>query len=755
MTPFGALLRQLRSARSLTQGELAQRAGMTAKAVGLLERGERRRPYPHTVRALADALGLDDAQRAELIDTARDRTSPASAPRDPTVPVPGVPLFGREEEAAAVAAALEVPSRRIITLTGPGGVGKTTLALVAAERVRKSFPSGVVVVELATVTEPDAVMPAIAAALGLPESDAEETAESLASVVTGRRMLLVLDNLEHVLSCAAALATLVRTCPELVVLATSRAPLRLRIEQEVRVAPLGPSAGADLFADRARAAGLVLEDDETTAGAVAALVERADGLPLAVELAASAAALFGPAALLARLDPLPAPAPRELPYRQQSMTATFAWSYDLLSSRARSVLARLSVCVGTFSLAVAEQVGADDPDIVLPALGELLEHSMVARAPAVESVARFRLLEPVRRDAATRLGPADRARARSGVARSMLEQGRELVDDLRSAGQVPALRHLEVDFGNLRVAFSAMIDDAPHEDAHHEDAAELLWLVWQFLVVRGHARDGREWAARLASFPIDDVGRTRLLIARSALQHGADRRLACDLAGEALAIAQQIGADRLAAEAATLAMTHAYFARDFDISGELLDAAEAENVKAGDSWWSSYRLAVRGHLAEALDDAAEADRFHREAEAVARRSGNALELTTVLAICGIRACRLGLHVEAAAPLREAVELAVRSGNTWSMTYVLSPLVDVAVQLGEHVLAARLAGAASFHAVERAAAELAKTSHLRDDTALVRAGLDPAGFENAWRFGREAAPTEVAGWAAELHRRAEA
>ena len=640
MTAFGARLRQLRTARSLTQAELAHLAGMTAKAVGLLERGERRKPYPHTVRALSDALGLDDAQRDELIGATRDLAASAPAPRGSAVPVPGVPVFGRDEETAAVDAALDAPQRRIVTLTGPGGVGKTTLALAVADRVRARFPGGVVLVELADVAEPKDVLPAIAVALGLPESTVEETAESLAAAVAGRRMLLILDNLEHVLSCAPQLGTLVRSCPELVVLATSRARLRLQIEREVHVAPLTPSAATRLFADRASAAGLML-DDETTAEPVSALVERADGLPLAVELAASAAALFGPAALLARLESLSLPAPRDLPSRQRSMSATLAWSYDLLSAPARSVLARLSVAVGSFSLAAAEEIGADDPGVVLPALGELLEHSMVARAPDVDGVARFRLLEPIRWDTATRLAPADRAGARSGLARAMLGQARELVGHLRGAGQVPALRRLEADLGNLRLAFSAMLDDG-----RHEDAAELIWLIWQFLLVRGHARDGREWTTQLMSRPVDDLGRTRLLIALSALQHGVDRRVARDLARDALAMARDLGADELAAEAATLAMTHAYFESDAGVSAELLDAAEAENTAAGVTWWSSFRLVVRGHLADASNDTDAADRLHREAEKMARRNGNALELATVLAVRGRRASRLGC---AAAP----------------------------------------------------------------------------------------------------------
>lgn len=745
------MLRQLRTARSLTQEELARLAGMTAKAVGLLERGERRRPYPHSVRALADALGLDDAQRAELIGTTRDlgSTTTTTTPRGSAVPVSGPPLFGRDAEEAAVAAALDVPYRRIVTLTGPGGVGKTALALAVADRVRRGFPGGVVVVELADVAEPKDVLPAIATALDLPESTVEETADSLASVMAGRRMLLVLDNLEHLLPSAQRLATLVQFCPELVMLVTSRARLRLQMEQEVRVAPLTASAAVRLFADRAQAAGLVL-DDETMAGPVAALVERADGLPLAVELAASAAALFGPTALLTRLDSLTAPPLRDQPDRQRSMSATLAWSHDLLGARARSVLDRLSVCGATFSLSVAEEVGADDPDVVLPALGELLDHSMVARAPAVEGVARFRLLEPIRRDAATRLAPADRARARSGLARAMLAQGRELVGDLRGAGQVSALRRLEADLGNLRVAFSALLDDA-----HHEDAAELVWSIWQFLLVRGHTRDGREWVARLRSLPIDEPGRVRLLIVRSALQHGTDRRLARDLASEALAGARRIGAGSLAAEASTLAMTHAYFAPGLDSLAELLADAEAANTAAGLSWWSSYRLLVRGQLAEDSNDVGAADRFHRAAVAVARRTGNAMELATVLAIGGSRAIRLGMPKEAAALLQEAAELALNSGNSWSMTYVLSPLVTVAVELEEHIIAARLMGAATSYAVERAAAEVVEARPARAAAALVRAGLGVAEFQRAWQRGCAASPADIADWAEALRRRAEA
>ena len=282
MTEFAHILRALREERLLTQEGLAERAGLTVKAVGALERGERRRPYPHTVRSLVEALALDDDERARLLATLPSRSG-ATAPAEPEAPeqVPITvgrlgPVIGRERDLEAVLAAVREDSRPVVTLTGPGGVGKTTLALAAAAAAGPAFTGGVVVVELADVTTATGVLAAVAAALGVPDAGFDGGVGELVPYVAGRRVLLVLDNVEQVLDCAPDVAELVRHCPELTVLVTSRAPLRIRAEQEIRVAPLDEQAAVELFLERLASAGVTVESGPE----VADLCRHFDGLPL-------------------------------------------------------------------------------------------------------------------------------------------------------------------------------------------------------------------------------------------------------------------------------------------------------------------------------------------------------------------------------------------------------------------------------------------------------------------------------------------
>jgi predicted ATPase len=338
------------------------------------------------------------------------------------------------------------------------------------------------------VIDANGVLPAAAAALGVAAGRFDGTVASLVSLLTGRRVLLVLDNVEHVLACAPDLASLVAGCPELVVLATGRAALRVRAEQEVPVAPLGSAETLRMFRERMAAGGSLGDGGPRADAAVAALCRRTDGLPLAVELAASAAALLGPSTVLDQLD---AGAPtvneaRDLPARQRSMAATVDWSYRLLGVPARSLLRRLSACAGRFSLVLATDLADEEPDVVLVGLAELLEHSLVVRTTEVEGVERFRLFEPIRERVAAML-PFDEAEiAQAALARSVLAHARALGEDLRGPGQGSALRLLEADLGNVRVAFEYLL--AGHEPA--DRAAELLFLVAPFLAVIGHAWGG-------------------------------------------------------------------------------------------------------------------------------------------------------------------------------------------------------------------------------------------------------------------------
>ncbi|WP_406308411.1 helix-turn-helix domain-containing protein [Streptomyces griseoaurantiacus] len=262
---FAALLRDFREARSLTQRELATAAKVSVDAVSALERGRRTRPQPHTVRALATALQLRDADRMALLsalgragDVALEMPSRKLTPRTPSPP--SVEVVGRDDEVAEIVAVLGTAPGRLVTLTGPGGVGKTTVALVAADAMAAERPGAVYFADLTDVTESDDALATVAHAVAC----AADTWTGLAEHLAGMSALLVLDNLKRVTACGPHLTELLTASPDTVILATSRVPLRLRREREVRIAPLGPSAAERFFGERLAAAGAPLMGRGTT-----------------------------------------------------------------------------------------------------------------------------------------------------------------------------------------------------------------------------------------------------------------------------------------------------------------------------------------------------------------------------------------------------------------------------------------------------------------------------------------------------------
>jgi len=372
----------------LSQAELAERANLSPAAVTTLERGVRSLPYPRTVQALSEALGLSAAEHADLVAaahrSARSRQPPASVLDEPltqaTLPLPVwlTSFVGRELEVEAVRSRLapDEAAERLLTLVGPGGVGKTRLAVAAAAALGPAYPDGIVFVDLAPFQDARLVPASIARALGLRESGGRSAREQLLEYLRQRRVLLVLDNFEHLLEAAPLVPELLRQCPHVAVLVTSRSALHTQGEQRFVVAPLATSSAeartaeqtistspaAQLFVDRAQAVAADFAVNEQHAPVIAEICRRLDGIPLAIELAAARAGLLRPDALLRRLErrlPLLTGGARDLPARQQTLRKTLAWSHDLLDPGAQVLFRRLAVFAGGWTLEAAEAVCAD------------------------------------------------------------------------------------------------------------------------------------------------------------------------------------------------------------------------------------------------------------------------------------------------------------------------------------------------------------------------------------------------------------
>ena len=755
--PFGGRLRRLRESASLTQEELASRAGLSAKAISDLERGERRRPYPHTVRSLADALELSEGERSSLLASVpkRGATAPAASPTTvaPVLPTPPTPLVGRERDVAVVLSLLEGDEGRLVTLTGPGGVGKTRLALEVARASLQTgrFPDGVAFVALVSVGDPDLVVSTMAQALGLREAGGKPASELVQGYLAEKRLLLVLDNREHLLDAASELAGLLYFGTASKVLATSRAPLRLRGEREYPVAPLAmpdptgapdtegvaASPAATLFVDRALAANPAFSVNPNNAAAVAAICWRLDGLPLALELAAAKARFLGPTEILSRLDQvLQAGGARDLPERQRTMRSTLDWSHDLLSEAERTLFSRLSVFVGGFTLEAAEDVA--NVGEALDTLGGLVEQSLVTTEPHGGEV-RYGMLEPLRQYALERLeesGEEERVRARhADYYRKLAERAGP---ELRRAGQASWLDGLAREHDNVRAVLHGLLGRG-----EAGRVARIGWEIWLFWALRGHSDEGRRWMERALAqggpddtFPSDARVRALCVVAMLSFVRGEADRTAATLDG-VIPAAHAANDPETLATALVLRGLAALSLGETDGAEAPLQRGLSMFRELDDGWGVANALLGLAQAAMARGDGAAAASLLSEAQSFSRAAGDWFTLSANLSVQALASRLRGEDEQAADKLRECVDLAAGLRDAWTVVLGISGLAGVAASQDRPERAARLLGAVEA-LNEKMGVEVAWSAWRtlnRRDLSSARERLGPEAFEKARMEGR--------------------
>lgn len=828
--PFHEWLKRRRKALDLSVDELSQRAACSPNTLRKLETGDRR-----PSRELAMRLGLHLQIAPEELPAFLSYARAGSADELPSQILPSVPpaapapaaqvaqvalgrpapprpltrLIGREALVAEVSALLLGQEGRLVTLTGPGGVGKTRLALELAGELHGQFADGAVFVPLSALRDPASALVAVAEALHLPADGHPSPVVALREALRERHLLLVLDNLEQVLEIGLPLVELLAACPGLRVLSSSRAPLGVRGEQVVPVPPLDLPAEAQLadleqlartpavalFVERVRAASPQFKLSGENGQAVAAICRRLDGLPLAIELAAARVRVLPPAQLLQRLDrrlPLLVGGTRDMPERHQTLRGAVAWSCQLLSPEERELFAQLAVFVGGGPLDAVASVcdGAGDPLARLDQLQALADHSLIQIAPDPDHP-RFTMLAVIHEYAAELLAESGREReARRRHARWCHELCAQAIPMLNQVGQQTWIARLEAERDNLRAALTwLLVDDRP---GAVEAAAELIWLLHRFWYFCGHLSEGLRWLelilARASELPeplLADLlyaagvlavehrqmargeawlleslelaraigRRARAAAALPLLSYIREQRGelsdAETLVAESVAIFREIGDQEGLGDALDRLAQCRYLAGDWAAAIELQEEVLAIRRRLGSLWLIGSALNNLGNTVHESGDPRRALPLIAEAAELFAQIGNMLVYARVRLNLGSVYLSLGDGAAAAGCYGPSLDLIWSLHDEFGLPWALRGIATVAIR-SDPAAAARLFGKAEALARQHDW-ELPPFDRERLDAALgeLRARLDPAVFEAAWRAGEVAELRQVVAQASAL------
>jgi predicted ATPase/DNA-binding winged helix-turn-helix (wHTH) protein len=710
------------------------RSGRQAEALDVYQQARQR---------LLDELGIEPSPalqelHRQILNQDESLAAPVRAMPDGEVrlPVAPTPLIGRRQELAELGELIGDRKTRLITVLGPGGVGKTRLALAASEAAVEGFPDGVNWVALHALSDPRLVSPTIAQTLG--------SATDPAEAIGGARMLLALDNFEQVVEAALDVAALVAACPNLTVLVTSREPLHVAAEHEYPVAALSEPDAVTLFTARARTIRPEIEGN----GEVAAICERLDRLPLALELAAARVNVLSLEGILERLDQrlgVLTRAAKDVPSRHQTLRRTIDWSYALLDETEQLGFARLGVFSGGWTLEAAETICGLDLD----ALASLIDKSLVRRrARGSDGGTRYGMLATIREYALERLDEVDPEQATARQhADFFLELAERAYPNLRGAQSAAWLNRIEHDHDNMRAALEFALVQA---DAG--TAIALAGALARYWMVRGQLSEGRRWLEAALALPGQPAVRPRALrgLALLDLEQGELEQPQA-LAEEALALALENGDAPEAARAAGLLADAAWYRGDLDTAQTRYEQAVTEARAGGDELELAINLHNLGEVHRTRDELDAAETCLQESLRIATELqdnfGQAGALLGLVYVADMRIEReLGLSL-----LTQATELLLGIRHVGGIAECLVSFGKLTAESGDPASAARAWGAASALGAEigRDLSNPAVATAQEDAVADARSVLGDEAFDRIWsegeRLSLEEAATIVLEW----------